>query len=342
MKNTWVFAILFVGLLMGTAFAAGNGVSAAVKNAREQYKERVAEMKETYAQVRERYNATMKNWTNSRDAFRALPPNASGSALQPSKDYLNNLIDLMVSHINVVEEHVLNNSRLSDSDKNSIIAELESDASTLQSLKSEVDAAQTKAEVRAVAVKVRDEWKQSRVTIKKYAAFIVAANLESVIDKFELQVGNLNARVEALKSKGYDTSKVKSALTDAESKIADARAKIAQAKELFLSINSEDDLNTKFKEGRDLLNDARKSAVDAVKEVRSAIRETIQETNRGNNTAINNGKAGAPNQEQNVETNRETNTEMNKGQGNASEPNQEQNRETNQEGAPSSSAKNTK
>lgn len=288
--------LLAVTMLAGTVFAegtaaranaAGNGNETAMwagagnetsvgplsEQEREEVRTRIENAEETYTRAKERYQEAVEEWRATRGAFANASLNASGIVIEKAKEYVQKVIERMISHIEVLEKRVDSSTMLSEDDKTLMLAELEQDVVELEGLKDGLETAETKAEVRDIAIKAKEKWSEARAVIKKYAGLLLISNFDNMLDRFENLLQKLGERADKLEQKGYDVSGIREAITNSEQVVAEAQAELDLARESFMAIDSMKDADKLFREGHAHIVQARVMLVDALKELKDAFKE---------------------------------------------------------------------
>ncbi|MGB9694070.1 MAG: hypothetical protein ACPLYF_04435, partial [Fervidobacterium sp.] len=225
--------------------------------------------------VQEQYQEASTKWERSREKFASSNANESGPAVDAAKTYVSRLIDLMISHIEKLAEKVDKSTVLSEEDKKVMLSELESEIAGIEALKSDVELAETKAELRDVVKQLKDSWSRSRAVLKKHTGLLLVARFENMVNRFESFLERADKRANQLEQKGYDVSKVREAIANAEQKMAEVRAELELARNAFMEISTISGADTNFQEGHTYLVQARKMLVDEVREVKVAFRALL-------------------------------------------------------------------
>ncbi|MGC8924123.1 MAG: hypothetical protein ACP5KJ_02950 [Candidatus Micrarchaeia archaeon] len=296
MKMSSLLATLLVmGLLAGLVVADNRGISpvstrlddsektlvppstAVQANATnvEAIRARIEKHNAEQTKVQEQYQEASTKWERSREKFSSLNANESGPAVDAAKTYVSRLIDLMISHIEKLAEKVDKSTVLSEEDKKVMLSELESEIAGIEALKSDVELAETKAELRDVVKQLKDSWSRSRAVLKKHTGLLLVARFENMVNRFESFLERADKRANQLEQKGYDVSKVREAIANAEQKMAEVRAELELARNAFMEISTISGADTNFQEGHTHLVQARKMLVDEVREVKLAFRALL-------------------------------------------------------------------
>ncbi|MGB9635236.1 MAG: hypothetical protein ACPL0A_02040 [Candidatus Micrarchaeia archaeon] len=293
--SSLLVTLLVMGLLAGLVVADNRGISpvstrlddsektlvppstAVQANATnvEAIRARIEKHNAEQTKVQEQYQEASTKWERSREKFASSNANESGPAVDAAKTYVSRLIDLMISHIEKLAEKVDKSTVLSEEDKKVMLSELESEIAGIEALKSDVELAETKAELRDVVKQLKDSWSRSRAVLKKHTGLLLVARFENMVNRFESFLERADKRANQLEQKGYDVSKVREAIANAEQKMAEVRAELELARNAFMEISTISGADTNFQEGHTYLVQARKMLVDEVREVKLAFRALL-------------------------------------------------------------------
>jgi len=257
------------------------GVSASVVFAKS-LRERHQEARAKYQAARQQYLKEVNWWKTTRQQFLQARAkyrkfkNAENKAdyEEKAREFLEKTVDVLIKKLESLKNWVSNRPSLPESERESIVAEIEEDINWLESKKTEISTA-SPAQIKEKAKEIREYWKDHRVYVKKIIGQIWTARLSWVIERFETVSSKVSAKIEELKAAGKDTSQLEAWLADFNQKIEIAKEKRNKAKEKYQAISSLADANKFFKqvhqfikEANQYLREAHQKLVEIVKEMK--------------------------------------------------------------------------
>lgn len=263
MKNS----IKIIGLLMALAALAGS--SALTANALT-LQERDAAAKAAYQNAKNQYAAevnfyktTRQQFLDAKDKYQKFKNSDNKAAYETqARAYLEKIIDVLIKKLEAIKVWVSNRQTISETEKQNIISEIDSDISKLNQMKEGVDTA-TPDQIVAKAKEVRAYWDSHRSFVKRIVGQIWGARINFLITKAENLASKINTKIQELKAAGTDTANLEAWLADFNQKIATAKEKKAAADAKFQAINSLAGADQLFREGHQFILDADKYIVDA-------------------------------------------------------------------------------
>jgi hypothetical protein len=115
-------------------------------------------------------------------------------------------LEHMVTRFEAIKKRLLNMKVVSAEDKESISLKIDTEIDKLNSYKTEIEAAKTAAEVRAVMVKVRLQAKSSLGIVKGIVAAIHEEHLLDVADRITKIATKIKTEIDTLAAAGKDTN----------------------------------------------------------------------------------------------------------------------------------------
>jgi len=197
-----------------------------------------------------------------------------------ARAYLIKTTDVLIKKLESIKVWVSNRGALSETEKQNIIAEIDSDIGTLTDMRAGIDTA-TAEQLVAKAKEIRNYWKNHRIFVKKIIGQVWGARINYVIAQAENVAVKVDAKIQESKAAGKDTAKLEAWLLDFNQKIAVAKEKNELAKVKFQEIDSLADMDQLFQEGHQFILDANKYIKDAharlveiIKEMKAAANST--------------------------------------------------------------------
>lgn len=275
--------ILSVSALALAMFVATGVVSAQTlkekdTKARAQYKT----SQQAYQNAVNGYKNAQQDFKTSKDKYQKSKNVQDKTVLEEkSKKFLQNSVDAMIKHLEALKNKVTNMQGIDDTDRMSIISEIDADLNWLKDRQSKISTA-TPSQIKEEAKSVKEYWKNIRLTVKKVTGRLLAARINVVITKADSVSAQISVKITELKTAGKDTSKLEAWLSDYNSKVVLAKEKYESAKLKFNAINGEPgadftaelkEADKLFKEGHQFIKEANKYVKDAYTVLKQIIKE---------------------------------------------------------------------
>lgn len=273
MKNS----IKIIGLLIALAVLAGS--SNLTANALT-LQERDAAAKAAYQKAKNQYAAevnfyktTRQQFLDAKDKYQKFKNSDNKAAYETqARAYLEKIIDVLIKKLETIKVWVSNRQTISETEKQNIISEIDSDISKLNQMKVGIDTA-TPDQIVAKAKEVRAYWDSHRSFVKMIVGQIWGARINFLITKAENLASKIDTKIQELKAAGTDTANLEAWLADFNQKIATAKEKKAAADVKFQAINSLASADQLFREGHQFILDADKY----IREAHAALVKIVQE-----------------------------------------------------------------
>lgn len=156
------------------------------------------------------------------------------------------------------------------------LTEIDNELEVIAQIRSKVEAATTKEEIKDAARELRREWKNIKVHLELSAGHVLSNRFAFVIHRAESLEKKLDNTLLKLQSKGYDVSVVDADVQDFKAHIERAKELATEAKAKFNEAKAEEN-NTELRDGHNLLveaHDELKLAHEGLKEILSKLKAT--------------------------------------------------------------------
>jgi len=193
------------------------------------------------------------------------------------KESLIKNADAIINYLGNIKLKTESSESLSEDEANEITTSINEKIAEMESLKEQLQNAQTKDEIKEIARKIKQTNKRIRNHARLHTAKVINANLGNIA----LRANQISIKLEKVLSRleeaGEDTTELNTLVDEYNTKVESAKENYRLAREKFKEIRTENDEN--FKEGIDsiktYLNNAKtnlKEAKELVKEITSIIR----------------------------------------------------------------------
>ena len=242
---------------------------------------KLAELRGKFEKSKEEFMAAKVELETSRkDLNEAIKNKDEKKTIESAKKFLSRTSDALISHLEKIKTQVQENKNIPEDRVKTIVADIDAEIAKVKSIKTEIEAATTKEQIKAVAKKLREEWNKIKNLVRLHSDRVISARVEGIVNQglvLEKRLDNILAKA---KEKGINVS-VDAELKSFSEKIAasrdaykQAQAKISDA--LDLRAKGEPADSDKIKQ---LLADAEsllKQARDSLKEAHDVLKTIVQ------------------------------------------------------------------
>lgn len=145
-------------------------------------------------------------------------------------------IDRRVASLNKLISKVNEVKKVSDSQKNTFIAQIQSEISSLNALKSKIDADTDVSILRTDSKSIFGSYRIYLLFIPRTNILVAADRMSQIADDMSQLVQKLQVRIQQAQSQGKDVSAMQASLTDMQAKLADAKTQYQNAENLVTSL----------------------------------------------------------------------------------------------------------
>lgn len=195
LKKLFTFLVLAMFMAIPLASAQYEGLKAKDREFTAIYKNQV----ELFNKASNEYIQARNEWRQARDAVRKAK-NAQNSqlALEKAQIFLSKSIERMQRHLELLlswSEHVTLSEELTSVWKD----EINDDLDALETLQSEVDAADSKEEIIDVSQKIVSHWRSTtKPLIRKTMAYVLSVRIEKVLNRANAMGERIQVKIDAL------------------------------------------------------------------------------------------------------------------------------------------------
>ncbi len=138
-------------------------------------------------------------------------------------------IDRRVAALNNLITKINSNKRLSDADKSTFVSQIQSQITTLTTLRSKIDADTDLDTLRADVKSIVDSYRIFALFIPKIHILSSADSMSQAADKLTAIAAKLQTKIQSAQAAGNDVTALQSALSDMQAKVADAKTQYQNA-----------------------------------------------------------------------------------------------------------------
>ncbi len=293
--------------------------SAADLNARNISAQRLADLRERYENARERYEEAKEGLQDARQRLRhSLQSGNQTGTFEHAKNYLLRTADALINHLEKIKTKAQENENIPDDKEVEIVAEIDAEIAEINSIKLEIEAATTREQIKELAKKLRDKWRELKHIIRFHTYRIVAARVMGIVNQGLVLEKRLDKILANLNESGIDV--------DVDQEVEDFKDKINESRDLYKQAQGKlsevidlraagepadsETIKALLEEARDLLKqsrDALKEAHDLLKEIVKKIKEASPDADLSTETEVEVEQETSTDTED-TETETETNT----------------------------------
>jgi hypothetical protein len=243
---------------------------------REALAEKYAEMKEEYNETLKKHEDARKHFLEFRQQFSAVNP-ANRERIQEkmneqAQKYLQNTVETMTQRVEMLERRVLNMPMIPVLGKDKIVSGLNDDIAQLKEKLSEAEEAKDAGAIKDAAQSIREYWQEHDLKVKQVVGYTILGNVDKMTGKIENMAATLDKRVDELKAKGADVSKIEGYMAEYQKLMDLVEDKRAEAETQFNSVASKVVSATDaFHNGMKAVQDMKKLFIDVRDEMKNAV-----------------------------------------------------------------------
>lgn len=187
-------------------------------------------------------------------------------------------IDRRIAALNNLITKINSNNRISASDKSTYISQIQSQISTLSTLKSKIDADTDLDTLKTDVKSIVDSYRIFALFIPKIHILSSADSMSQAADKLTAIAAKLQTKIQAAQAAGGDVTALQSALSDLQTKVTDAKTQYQNAESTITPLTPDgypanksqlDSAITMIKTGAQDLKTARADAVTIINGLKS-------------------------------------------------------------------------
>ncbi len=238
------------------------------------FRERFEKAKEQFKEAKDELQEARKELKDARER------GDENATIEHSKTYLLRFADALVNHLNKIKAKVQENENIEAELEAKIVAEIDAQIEEINKIKTEIEAATTKDQVKEAAKKLREKWNKLRHLIKIHTDRVILARVEGIVNQGLVLEKRLDHILEKAEEKDIEVD-VKAEMESFSQKIATSREKYKQAQVKFSEIfdlmaKGEPADSEKIKDLREEANQLLKEARAALKEAHDILKEIVK------------------------------------------------------------------
>lgn len=230
--------------------------------------------KQEYVHARDFYKSARADWITAREKYRKYKKAEDlNNTLEKGKNFLMKADEHLLKYLNMVKSFVEGEPSLSESQRDSILEEINFDIEWLESQKPVIESAETKEDLVSIGKEIRTKWVSVKAKAKRITGVIMSSKINWFIRKAERLSERVQKEIERQKALGKDTSELEAWLDDFNSKLDLAKEKYENAKAKYESAKNARDINKLVVEGNSFIKDANRYLREAYKDLKNIVKE---------------------------------------------------------------------
>jgi methyl-accepting chemotaxis protein len=183
-----------------------------------------------------------------------------------ARGYLLNITDVILGNLDTLNNSVQSNEYLTDNESADLLARIANETATIQSIRADIEAAQTKGDIIAAGKELRQEWARMHPMLDILSLKTVNARVGEVVVRAQQLDVRLEGVMEKMQENGHNTTTIQPLVDNFTADISAAKDDYQQAMTLFNESKQSGDQNSSLvNQTRQLMQDAQKSLQDAQK-----------------------------------------------------------------------------
>ena len=235
------------------------GIRAGIESLREEHAEIRAELSEERAEFRAAVEAG-----NEEDA------------IAHAKAYLIRVADIIINNLEKIKAHVEENDDLTEEEAANITADIDAKIELMTEAKADVEAAETKEEVKAAGAAITEAWHSMRFGLRLHADALLRLKVTDILKRAEYLENKFESALARLEEEGHDVSDANALLDSYSEAVAEARVELREAHSLLVEAYASEDSEEMVEQAKELISQAHehlREAHDFSKQIIAEIRE---------------------------------------------------------------------
>ncbi|MBS3910202.1 MAG: hypothetical protein KGZ93_11390 [Actinobacteria bacterium] len=220
------------------------------------------------------FSDAFTGYKNARDSYGTAKEGLDGTEsktrqrlLEKAKTFMLHADQSAIRYLDVLKVRIEQVNGIPEDKRSAMLAEINQDSEWLLRTRTDIKNAKSVDELREIAKRFREHWRNYRGVSKRMAGLILHEKLGAMIARSESASSKVSEMVVTLKSRGRDTRRLEGLLSDFKDHIDIAKKKNEDAKPYFESIPVDG------QEGMKLIRDAHLE----LKEAHSVLSDISQE-----------------------------------------------------------------
>ncbi|MBU0708770.1 hypothetical protein KJ596_03400 [Patescibacteria group bacterium] len=234
-----------------------------------------------YLVKQQEYQQKVSSYTDLKNAFTTLRDRFQSNQnvvtksllLEQVRSYFPATLDAMIAYLEAAKAKIESSSSLPDSQKTTILNEIDQDINYLTQQMTVVENADDLSSARGAAQAIRTYWLGVQVRVKQWTGRLLWAKVNYLLTRLEDTANKLEEDINELKDEGQDVSELEDLLADFREHLSTALEKLELAKEKLEAITNLTEANQLFGTIHQYVKDANQYLRQAHQDLKKLIAE---------------------------------------------------------------------
>ena len=216
-----------------------------------------------FGEQKSAFNEAFTGYKNARDSYSTAKKELDSTKsktrqrlLEKAKTFMLHADRSAIKYLDVLTVRVEQVNGIPEDKRSAMLAEINKDSDWLLKTQTDIEEAKSIDELRDIAKRFREHWRNYRGVSKRMAGLILHEKLGVMIVRAEGASSKVSEMVVTLKSQGKDTRELEGLLSDFNEHIDIAKKINEDARPYFESIPMAGETSSSFQEGMKLIRDA--------------------------------------------------------------------------------------
>jgi len=255
MKALTAFLLGLLMLMAPVAAVTVQDVRANYQQAKSEY----ASTRRAYTAAKDEYQQLRKGFITAKNKYLAVKNAENRDELvDESKDFFLRSLDYMIRHLDKIENGLYRADWVDEDQRATWISTIDGYQADLESLKSEVNEAETLAELKEISDRIRTKWREIRPSVKSILGQIANEKISALLERTKGVSGKLRTIYDTRVEMELPVADVGERLDTIDEKIASAEDHYENAKALYQGATSLAEMDAALREANREMMAARK------------------------------------------------------------------------------------
>jgi exonuclease VII small subunit len=233
-----------------------------------------------FGEQKSAFNEAFTGYKNARDSYSTAKQELDSTRsktrarlLEKAKTFMLHADRSALKYLDVLKARVEQVNGIPEDKRSAMLTEINEDSRWLLKTQADIERAKSIDELRDIAKRFREHWRNYRGVSKRMTGLILHEKLGAMIIRAEGASSKVSDMVDTLKLQGKDTGELEELLGDFNERIDIAKKKNEDAKTYFESIPVAGETSSSYQEGMKLIREANLE----LKEAHSTLSEISKE-----------------------------------------------------------------
>ena len=233
--------------------------------------------RERFEEARERYEEEKESFREEREEWReAVREGDDEAAMEHGRNYLLHAADMVIETAEKVRARVQGNDDLTDDEVAEIVADLNATIEDMEAAKDDVNAADTKEELKAAAADIQEAWERRGHLVRLRAQQVMRTQVGEILSRSRALENRLESILAEMDARNVSVENLDHLLDKFSDKVEGARERYEESEDLFDQAKEERDKDALHR-SRELSREAHHKLKEAHRILMDIVRKVKQE-----------------------------------------------------------------